>query len=127
MKIGYSKTYPIIVNGQWEKNWLEDDLPLNLDLINCTDEEIEKAMLNVRKIQYALKKQVESFHYESNKAAEKKAQENEPAVIDGTAMAIAEIMLCKNLEELETYKLPSTQSNAVRAAYNQKLKQLRNV
>lgn len=68
MKIGYSKTYPVTV--YWEKNWLEEEFPTGLTL-DSTDEEIAEVMKKVRRIQYALKAQVEAFHYEAMAAAEK--------------------------------------------------------
>ena len=58
-KIGYSKTYQIGL-ANFEKLWLEAE-------VSETDD--------IRQCQYALKKQVESFHYESNKAAEKQQEQ----------------------------------------------------
>lgn len=109
MKIGYSKTYPIIGKEQWEKIWCE--------------EEFEGTIEDARKHWYSMKKEVENFHYESNKAAEKEIKVS-PETEEGKT--IAEILLCNDLPALETYKYPSTQSKAVKAAYNQRLKQLQN-
>lgn len=58
MNVGYSKTFPHPSTGQWEKIWAEEE--------NFTGT-IEEA----RKVWYAIKREVENFHYESNKAAEK--------------------------------------------------------
>jgi hypothetical protein len=77
------------------------------------------------------KKILKDFVYESLKKQPEELPEeiiqtkSEP--LDENGIAIAEIMLCKTIEELETYKLPATQSKAVKAAYNQKLKQLQNL
>lgn len=110
MRIGYSKTFPIPATGEWEKIWAE--------------EEFEGTLEDAKKRWYAIKKEVQNFHYESKGHDEKIAVQNKGAVLDENGVAIAEIMLCKSIEELETYKLPATQSKAVKAAYNNRLKQL---
>lgn len=70
MKIGYVETFPLLGSGRWEKIPLETETDVNIQL-DSTDEEIEEIMKKVRRIQYAFKKQVQSFFYESNAAAEK--------------------------------------------------------
>lgn len=109
MKVGYSKTYPIPVTGEWEKIWVEEDF--------------EGTLEDARKRWYAIKKEVENFHFESNKAAEKQviaSPENEEA------KTIAEIFLCPDLVTLKTYDVVSKKHKAVRTAYIQKLNQLNN-
>lgn len=115
MKIGYSKTYPLPGSGCYEKIWLEDEID------NCD-------MESVRQVQYALKKQVENFHFESNKAAEKQAiQEQtvkeEPQSVK--AKIIAQIYGCSTLKVLESFKLLSQNNKAVKAAYEQRFAELK--
>jgi hypothetical protein len=126
MKIGYSETFPLIGKDRWQKNWLEDEVQLNLDLVNCTDEDIAKAMLNVRKVQYALQKQVQSFFYESNKAAEKALKEVEKETITPTDSIINDIRSCKSIKVLEAYKLIAKSNKTVQEAYDNHLKLLTN-
>ena len=114
MKIGYSKTYPLTNSGCFEKIWLEDS-------IETTD------MEEVRQAQYRLKKQVESFHFESNKAAEKQAQEQkkeEPQTQE--AKIIAQIYAASDLTVLESFKLLAKNHKSIQAAYEQRLNQLSN-
>lgn len=115
MKIGYSKTYPLLSSGCFEKIWLEDE-------IEFTDMEA------VRQAQYALKKQVENFHYESNKAAEKQAQiqEDNDTPKSQEDKIIAQIKTMKDLKSLESYKLLSRTYPGIQTAYNEKLKELSN-
>lgn len=110
MKIGYSKTFPIIGKDQWEKIWIESDTECS------TPEEVKKEL-------YSLKNQVQSFHYESLNSEKKKEQE---IVIDEDGKTIVEILLCRDLAELSTYVLQTARSKAIKAAYNNRLKQLQN-
>lgn len=70
---------------------------------------------------YKCKKIVNDFYYESNKAAEKQAKE---VVLDEGGKAIAEIMLCTDIEKLKTYDPVASTSKAIRSAYNQKFNEL---
>jgi protease II len=70
MKIGYIETFPLLGKDRWQKIPLENEVDVNIPL-DATDEEIEVIMKKVRRIQYALQKQVRSFFYESNAAVEK--------------------------------------------------------
>ena len=76
------------------------------------------------------KKALKSFVYESLKKQPDELPEEtiqaktEP--LDEAGRAIADILLCKTIEELKTFILPATQRKSVQAAYNQKLKQLQN-
>lgn len=142
MKVGYSKTYPVSSNGTWEKIWLEDEsIMMNPDLSTCTDEELEGVIKNVRKIQYALKKQVESFHYESVAAAEKQmgtrvsspvdeirenwqssdiqkpVKSQEETIIEG-------IYSCQEIKVLESYSLIAKNNPKIQEAYDLKLQSL---
>lgn len=145
MKIGYSKTYP--VNVFWEKNWLEDDVPTGITL-DSTDEEIAEIMKKVRRIQYALKKQVESFHYEALAAAEKQmgTQERliigrEPVVFYETGKLQEEVIQKKSQEEtiieginscteltvLKSYELLAKKNPSIGAAYSFQYTKLSNL
>jgi len=109
-KIGYSKTYQIGL-ANFEKLWLEAE-------VSETDD--------VRQCQYALKKQVESFHYESNKAAEKQQEQKKEEPQSQEAKIIAQIYAASDLKVLETFKLLAKNHKAIEAAYNQKLNELLN-
>lgn len=110
MKIGYSKTYPIIGKDQWEKIWIEDE-------VTGTEEDARKAL-------YALKRQVESFHYESNKAAEKEEKVIEVDVRTPEEKMIAQINEINDIKVLESFELLAKRYPAIQAAYVNKLKQL---
>jgi len=111
MKIGYSKTYPLPASGCYEKIWLEDEIE------NC-DMEV------VRNAQYALKKQVESFHFESNKAAEKQLRVEPENPQTTEAKIIAQIYGASDLKVLESFKLLSSKYPTVKAAYEQQFEKL---
>lgn len=111
MKIGYSKTYPITHNGTWEKIWIETE-------ITGTEEDARKEL-------YSLKKQVENFHYESNKAAEKQLAEvkkEEPKSQE--EKIIAQIKEITDSKVLEGFSLLAKKYPNVQLVYNDKLKQL---
>jgi len=124
MKIGYSETFPVIGKDRWQKNWLEDEINLNLDLLNCSDEDIAKAMLNVRRIQYALQKQVQSFHYESVKAAEKQLTEQKEEPKTQEQRIISQINGASDLKVLASFKLLSNNNKSIKAAYDQRFLEL---
>lgn len=107
----FSKTFPHTTNGTWAKVGLEAEV--------TPDEDVRKCL-------YALKKEVEEFHYQSLGHDEKVAAEQKEVVLDENGAAIAGILLAKDIPELETYQFRTTQSKAVKAAYNQRLKQLQN-
>ena len=110
-KIGYSKTYQIGL-ANFEKLWLEADVTEGDDIRQC---------------QYALKKQVESFHFESNKAAEKQAQEAKEEPKTQEARIIAQIYGATDLKVLESFSLLAKNNKLIEAAYNHRLKELLNV
>lgn len=110
-KIGYSKTYQIGL-ANFEKLWLEADVTEGDDIRQC---------------QYALKKQVESFHFESNKAAEKKEQEAKEEPKTQEARIIAQIYGATDLKVLESFSLLAKNNKLIEAAYNHRLKELLNV
>lgn len=114
MKIGYSKTYPISISGQWEKIWLEDE-------VSGTEEDVRNKL-------YSLKRQVESFHYESN-AAEKKKQAEAAETPTGNRIQeiIQDIEKCIEVEGktgLKSYHLLSLTSPEIKTAYEKRLKEL---
>jgi len=109
--IGYSQTYPIGQTGQFQKIWIE----LELDFPDDPRTEL-----------YKCKKIVNDFFYESNKAAEKQNQEQKVATLDEDGATIAGIMLCNDLVSLKDFELLSGKNKTIKAAYNQKLKQLQN-
>ncbi len=110
-KILYSKTFPHPTNGQWAKIALEAEVTPTEDIRECL---------------YDLKRQVENFYFESTKHDEKVAAETKGVALDENGAAIAGILLAKDIDELKTYQFRTSQSNAVKAAYNQRLKQLQN-
>lgn len=126
MKIGYSKTFPLRL-GEYEKSWIEEDELLHgLNLFDITDEDIEKLMANVRKIQYAIRKQVIDFHYESNKAAEKEqliaAQSAKPKTRSEEMVEAIESV--KELKVLDIYKPLAKKYPEIQDAYDKKMKEL---
>lgn len=116
-KIGYSKTYPILSIGVWEKIWIEEEVPEETD---------------TREVLYELKKQVENFHYESNRADEKKKEVSpEAAYFTTDDMQVPEITLedqiksCKSKSTLEkTYKFIIKGKPELETIYNNRLKEL---
>ena len=125
MKVGFSKTFPIYGKEEWEKNWLEDDIPMPENLIDLSDEEIEKYMLKIRRIQYALKKQVESFFYESTKADQKREEELKTKNIEPIiGVTPEEIYSCKEIEVLKAYKLIVKSKPELQKAYDEQFKKL---
>lgn len=115
IKIAYSKTYPITHLGSWEKILLEAQLIAGED---------------VRQSLYDLKKQVENFHYESNKAAEKQIGTTikdvpEQPTLTKVADLIKEIRFCKDVGVLEkTYKYIAQSDPDVKDAYDKQFKKL---
>lgn len=73
-------------------------------------------MEEVRKVQYALKKELKISIFESNKAAEKQAQDE--IVLDEDGKIIAEIMLCKDLNKLkQEFELLSGKNKTIKAQH----------
>ena len=124
MKIGYSETFPVIGKDRWQKNWLEDEVNLNIDYLNLSDADIEKVILNVRRIQYALQKQVQSFHYESVKAAEKQLTEQKEEPKTQEQRIISQINGASDLKVLASFKLLSNNNKSIKAAYDQRFLEL---
>jgi len=127
MKIGYSETFPVIGKDRWQKNWLEDEVNLNIDYLNLSDADIEKVILNVRRIQYALQKQVQSFHYESVKAAEKQLTEQKEEPKTQQEKIIDQINGCSDLKVLQSFELISRKYTTVKNAYNTKYEHLHQI
>jgi methionine synthase I (cobalamin-dependent) len=116
MKIGYSKTYPLLSSGCYEKIWLEDDI--DIETFNIEE---------IKQYQYRLKKAVENFHYESNKASEKSLQTVKEEPQSQEAKIIAQIYSCKELKVLESYKLIAKNNESIQAAYNQQYEKLHQI
>lgn len=115
-KLGYSKTYPILNIGVWEKIWIEEEVPIEADTRKCL---------------YELKKQVENFHFESNKADEKKAEEKRNELKssmeitpEGDTYIGEQIKSCKEIKVLESYKFIVKGKPELETAYNNRLKEL---
>lgn len=137
MKIGYSKTFPLHGKDQWEKIWIEDEAPIDIDFANYNEKEIEDAMLHVRKIQYALKKQVENFHYESKGAEEKQMGTHiipdrnwntNPYTYQEVAGVMnlsleEQIQSCTDKKVLESYRLLVKNNPKLEKIYLEKLKE----
>lgn len=113
VKIAYSKTYPITNLGAWEKILLEAQLIAGEDVRQCL---------------YDLKKQVENFHYESNKSAEKQLG---VAAMQGTVergMSLEEqIKTVTDPKVLESYRLLVKNNPDLEQTYLNKLKELSHV
>ena len=105
---GYSHTYRIGLD-QFEKIWYEVELEPGDD---------------VRQELYKCKKQVTDFHFESNKAAEKQAQEAKEEPKTQEARIIAQIYGATDLKVLESFKLLSSKYPTVKAAYEQQFEKL---
>ena len=105
-KVAYSKTYPIGMH--WERIFIEGEL--------SSDEDPRKAL-------YECKKTVENFHYESNKADEKKKQEEKQSVSTLESI-INDINSCADLVKLKEYRIFVKQKPELQAAYDKKLKEL---
>lgn len=111
-KIGYSKTFPHLVNGTWEKIWIEEEVPDETD---------------TRQTLYGLKKQVTDFFFESNKADEKKAEVKVERPKDIEQGIIFDINNCNDAAVLQkTYHLLARNNQAVGEAYENQLKKLTN-
>ena len=107
-KVSYSRTYPIDLI--WEKIFVEASLS-----------EGE----NVRDALYECKRTVESFHYESTKADQKREEELkikniEPAI----GLTTEEIYSCTTVEVLKAYKLIVKSKPELQKAYDEQLKKL---
>lgn len=95
MKLGYSKTFPLPLTGEWEKIWAE--------------EEFEGTLEQAKARWYAIKKEVQNFHYESKGhdakiAAEKTITKEEDTPQSTEAKMIGDILLCKSYEKLQDFK-----------------------
>lgn len=107
---GYSETFPIGQTGHFQKIWHEEEHEEGDD---------------PRQVLYKCKKIVTDFFYESNKAAEKQAQEQkkeEPQTQE--AKIIAQIYAASDLTVLESFKLLAKNHKSIQAAYEQRLNQL---
>ena len=114
-KVSYFKTFP---NGLcWEKVGVEAELIPGDD---------------VRQSLYSCKKTVENFFFESNKAAEKVAAQNDngkaKVTKTGKEQFIEEINSCKDMTVLKTYEFFLNQSKFsdpdYKTAYDNKFKEL---
>lgn len=107
--IGYSHTY-MIGTTDFEKIWYEGELEEGDDIRQCL---------------YKAKKIVSDFHFESNKADEKKkeiakqgkAQEVKPTTVE-------DINSCKDLTVLHTYRLIVKSNPVLQKAYDEMYKKL---
>lgn len=106
---GYSHTYPIGQTGQFQKIWVE------LELDETDDPRTEL---------YKCKKIVNDFFYESNKAAEKQAQEAKEEPKTQEARIIAQIYGATDLKVLESFSLLAKNNKLIEAAYNHRLNEL---
>lgn len=117
-KVFYFKTFPIPNLGVWEKIGVEAELEIGED---------------ARKALYDCKKTVENFHYENNKADEKKKEvvtsiitydEKIPSTLTQVASIIKDINTCQELKVLESYRLIAKSDPDIQDAYNKKLREL---
>lgn len=110
-KVSYSRTYP--VDLIWEKIFVEASLA-----------EGE----NVREALYECKRTVESFHFESNKAAQKKEEELKTKNIEPIIYVTPEeIYSCKQMEGedgLKSYKAIAKTNPELQKAYDEQFKKL---
>ncbi len=125
--VGYWETFPLLGQERWQKIPLETEIELGIDLSTATDEEIEQAMLKIRKVQYALRKQVQSFFFEANKAADKQAAEvNDIKVGKGTIEE--QIEACTEIPPpgLKSLELIASMNPKLKAVYDKKFLELSN-
>ena len=107
-KVSYSRTYPIDLI--WEKIFVEASLS-----------EGE----NVRDALYECKRTVESFHYESTKADQKREEELKTKNIEPIiGVTPEEIYSCKEIEVLKAYKLIVKSKPELQKAYDEQFKKL---
>lgn len=107
-RLTYFKTYPVGVF--WEKIGLEIEVGDNED---------------TKKHFYAMKKEVETFHYESNKAAEKQAEA--PVRVNKQTQRdiyVGEINKCTTPEQLRAWEFLSKNNPDLKEIYDNKLKEL---
>lgn len=118
-KVSYTKTYPIPSTGVWEKIFVEAELEPGDDARFCL---------------YNCKKIVENFHFESNKADEKKANGNvgefkieyvstdieKPSTLSKVASIIKDIGTVTDLKVLESYHFIARNDADIQAAYDKK-------
>lgn len=112
--IGYSHTYPITTNGQFQKIWIE----LSLDEGDDPRQELYKA-----------KKIVNDFFYESNKAAEKQQEQkkesgSEQKTLSREQQLVESIKSCTDLKVLKIYETTSKKYPESEIAYQEKLLEL---
>jgi len=107
IKAAFSKTFPI--TQYYEKIYLEAEL-------NDGDD--------ARQVLYDLKKQVNTFFYESNAAAEKQmgTQVSDAPIAFG--IMLDDIKSCKTLKVLESYKMVVKNKPDLQAAYDEQFKKL---
>ena len=110
--IGYSHTYPMGVSGQFQKIWYEVELEPG---------DYPRTEL------YKCKKIVNDFFYESNKAAEKQTIQEKEEPQTQEARIIAQIYGASDLKVLASFELLSKNNKAIKAAYDQRFKELQNV
>jgi len=106
--IQYWETFPVD-NGGWVK---------------MVDEILLEPGESPRDAFYEAKKTVQNTFYEMKGHDKKVATEQKEQSLDENGVAIAEILLCKTIKDLETYKLRASQNTSVQTAYNQKLNEL---
>ena len=113
--VGYSHTYPITTNGQFQKIWIE----ISLDEGDDPRQELYKA-----------KKIVNDIFFESNKAAEKQAQEqkkesgSEQKTLSLEHQKVESIKSCTDLKVLKIYETTSKKYPESEIAYQEKLLEL---
>ena len=123
INVGYIETFPI--GSGWQKIPLEAEIEITTDLLNCTDEELDAYMVKVRRLQYAFKKQVQNFFWESNKLAEKEAKKMPDNISDEIMKGIADILAAPTLEQLKAeFWLVSKTNLQYTEAYKKREKQL---
>lgn len=123
INVGYIETFPI--GSGWQKIPLEAEIEITTDLLNCTDEELDAYMVKVRRLQYAFKKQVQNFFWESNKLAEKEAKKMPDNIPDEIMKGIADILAAPTLEQLKAeFWLVSKTNLQYTEAYKKREKQL---
>jgi hypothetical protein len=116
----FFETFPIPTSERWQKIVLKASIEENEDVRQCL---------------YSLKKQVESFFYEANKADEKKAEEAkkqknpvnevyEDMSLSNEEMLVKQIKSCNEIKVLESYKFIVKGKPELEIAYNNRLKEL---
>lgn len=107
-EVSFSETFPL-PSGHYQKIFVTAEL-------EGTDDP--------RQALYEVKKVVQSFFYESNKAAEKQVKDERP--LSTTESMIKDIEQCTDMKMLEAFAFLAKNNSKLKPAYDKRLKELTN-